>query len=231
MIELNKTAITADLSQEYEKNKKIMIHDIWNQASLKRLTQVLTEDVKYLSAYTLGMANKQSSDEEFKNMSAADLRSLQQSIAENASRGIGFFYGRYEINNNEQNEVLKSLYSYLNSESVLSTVSAITGIKGLKGASVQLTRYTPGNFLTRHNDVLETRQRAVAFVFGFTPQWHPDWGGLLHFFEMNGNLTDTFLPKNNVLSLFDVNLPHSVSYITPFARNARYSITGWFNLK
>ena len=39
----------------------------------------------------------------------------------------------------------------------------------------------------------------------------------------------TITPQNNVLTLFDVTIPPPVSYVTPFAGNARYSLTGWFN--
>ncbi|MEI8606383.1 2OG-Fe(II) oxygenase family protein [Pseudoalteromonas sp. B160] len=63
----------------------------------------------------------------------------------------------------------------------------ITGNENVISASVQVTRYISGNFLTRHNDVLPSEGRAIAYVFGFTPNWHPDWGGLLHFLMLKGD--------------------------------------------
>jgi len=231
MIQLNKNINVVNLHREYSKNKRIMVDSVLEFDGFSKITEKLKHNIPYLNAYSLNGQYIQSSDDELKNMSPNKMRALQQTIYENASKGVGFFYGRYEITQNEKDELLKELFNYLNGQEVLKLISDVTGVKGLKSASVQLTRYVPGNFLTRHNDVLPTKQRAIAFVFGFTPQWHPDWGGLLHFYEMDGKLTETFMPKSNVLSLFDVQLPHSVSYVTPFARAARYSITGWFNLK
>ena len=62
----------------------------------------------------------------------------------------------------------------------------------------------------------------------FTKDWHPDWGGLLHFFEDNGSPRDFWVPMFNSLTLFDVRHVHSVSYVTPFAKGQRLSLTGWF---
>ncbi|CAM3033687.1 2OG-Fe(II) oxygenase family protein [Pseudoalteromonas distincta] len=230
MFELNKELNTTKLCNEYVLKNRILIHDILEEDSLNLITNTLRNEVNYLNAYSLNSQFIQSSDEELRRMTPSDKRDLQQTIYKNASNGIGFFYGRYEITKREENIVLNKLHSYLNSELLLSLIGEITGVKKLKSASVQLTRYIQGNFLTRHNDVLPSKQRAIAFVFGFTPEWHPDWGGLLHFYEQSGNLTETYVPSNNVLALFDVTLPHSVSYVTPFAKNSRYSITGWFNL-
>ena len=50
-------------------------------------------------------------------------------------------------------------------------------------ADAQATRYEPGHFLTSHNDSVEGKNRLVAYVFNFTPGWHPDWGGNLMFYD------------------------------------------------
>ena len=230
MIKLKKNLDSTYLYKEYIKKNRIMIEDILEIDSLNVVVDKLKNNTKYLNAYSLNGKYIQSSDEDLKSMLPNEMRVILQSVYAGASRGVGFFYGRYEVTINEKDVLLKELYDYLNNENTLQLISKITGVKALRSANVQLTRYVSGNFLTRHNDVLPSKQRAIAFVFGFTPEWHPDWGGLLHFYKKNGQLTDTFVPKNNVLSLFDVHLPHSVSYVAPFASATRYSITGWFNL-
>ena len=68
----------------------------------------------------------------------------------------------------------------------------------------------------------------MAYVLSLTERWHPDWGGLLQFFEDNGTPRDAWVPGWNVLSLFDVRHVHSVTYVAPFAGAPRLSITGWF---
>ncbi len=94
---------------------------------------------------------------------------------------------------------------------------------------MQVTRYRPGHFLTRHNDVVPAEQRRVAYVLGFTPRWHPDWGGLLQFYRQDGVPQDAWAPGFNDLMLFDVHRVHAVTYVTPFAAEPRQAISGWFS--
>ena len=110
-------------------------------------------------------------------------------------------------------------------------VEAVTGHRDIVYASMQATRYIPGNFLTRHNDVVEAEGRLIAYVFGLTSSWHPDWGGLLQFFTPDGKPTQVWTPTINNLVLFEVAQPHAVTYVTPFALAPRYALTGWFRSK
>ena len=87
---------------------------------------------------------------------------------------------------------------------------------------------TPGQFLTRHKDDITAEGRRIAYVMGFSKDWHPDWAGLLNFYEDDGSGRDFWIPAFNSLSLFDVRHVHSVSYVTPFAKQQRLSLTGWF---
>ncbi|MFT4939017.1 MAG: SM-20-related protein [Paraglaciecola sp.] len=86
----------------------------------------------------------------------------------------------------------------------------------------------PGHYLTRHNDVNPKKQRRVAYVLSLSKHWHPDWGGLLQFYQPDGTPKDAWAPQFNSMALFDVNHVHGVSYVAPFATQAKYSITGWF---
>ncbi len=45
------------------------------------------------------------------------------------------------------------------------------------GADAQVTRYTPGQFLARHSGDITREGRRIAYVMGFSEEWHPDWGG------------------------------------------------------
>jgi Rps23 Pro-64 3,4-dihydroxylase Tpa1-like proline 4-hydroxylase len=111
---------------------------------------------------------------------------------------------------------------------MLSLISRISGRTDINSADAHFTRYTPGQYLTRHTDNIASEGRRIAYVMSFTKDWHPDWGGLLHFYEPNGLPRDCWAPVFNSLNLFDVRHTHSVSYVTPFARNPRLSLTGWF---
>jgi len=64
-------------------------------------------------------------------------------------------------------------------------------------------------------------------VLNLTPDWRPDWGGLLQFFDKRGDVFRAFTPRFNVLNLFRVPQPHNVSWVTPLAGAPRYAVTGW----
>lgn len=60
-----------------------------------------------------------------------------------------------------------------------------------------------------------------------SPDWRPDWGGLLMFEGADSHIEQGFVPSFNALNLFAVPARHFVSYVAPFAPRRRYSVTGW----
>ena len=64
--------------------------------------------------------------------------------------------------------------------------------------------------------------------FGLTRAWRPDWGGYLNFYDEDGDIVAGYRPRFNALNLFLVPQKHAVSYVPPFAPQARFAITGWF---
>lgn len=167
--------------------------------------------------------------EELQRKPNQEQQQLFSHIYEQASQGIGFVYGRHALRETEST-VLKNFQTQINSEELLKAFSNVSQQKIIK-ASAQATCYQKGDFLTRHNDVVPTEGRVYAYVLGLTKQWHPDWGGLLQFFEPDGTPTTSFAPQFNSLTVFDVSKIHSVTYVTPFAKHKRLSITGWFRTK
>ncbi|MEM5553263.1 2OG-Fe(II) oxygenase family protein [Pseudoalteromonas neustonica] len=167
--------------------------------------------------------------EELKRKSNQEQQQLFSHIYEQASQGIGFVYGRHALSETE-NKVLKNYEAEINNDGFLKSFSRVSQQNIIK-ASAQATCFQRNDFLTRHNDVVPSEGRVYAYVLGLTKQWHPDWGGLLQFFEPDGTPTNSFAPQFNSLSIFDVSKIHSVTYVTPFAKNKRFSITGWFRTK
>lgn len=174
------------------------------------------------------------SEQDIQRYSPEQLATLQTKVLNYAQSGTGFWYGQARIDlpgttiTNTIPPLLQQLVETLNSQAMFRFIEQVTQQSSLIYTSAQITRYTPGCFLTRHNDVVEREGRRIAYVLGLTEEWHPDWGGLLHFYEQNGAAKDFWIPGFNNLALFDVTHPHSVSFITPFAKHFRYSVTGWF---
>jgi len=123
--------------------------------------------------------------------------------------------------------VLADLLAMLNSEATLSVFRAMTGDPDIRYADAQLTRYRPGHFLTEHDDRHPDKHRLYAYVINLTPVWRVDWGGLLMFMAEDGHVAEAYAPRWNAINLFKVPQPHAVSVVAPFAKGARYSITGW----
>lgn len=167
-------------------------------------------------------------------MDARTMRELQQSIASDAAQGIGYLYCGYRMRQarrngeDDQREFLHSVVDYFNSEQMIDFVSEVCGCDDLQSADAQYTRYTSGQFLTRHKDAIVEEGRRIAYVLSLSPDWHPDWGGLLQFYTDDGTPRDAWAPKFNSLTLFDVRHVHAVTCIAPFAPAPRLSLTGWF---
>lgn len=153
---------------------------------------------------------------------------LSSDLMAGAAKGEGFQYDGIEIDA-ATDGVLGDLYAALSDDDVLGAVSDLIGAT-VTSVSAQATRYRPGQWLTRHRDDPQEETRQLAYVLSVTEQWHPDWGGLLQFFEDDGSPRDAWAPGFGVLSVFDVRLVHSVTYVTPWAQAPRLAVTGWFSI-
>ena len=124
-------------------------------------------------------------------------------------------------------DLLARFLRWMADEPFMASLREITGIREINGVYAQATMYTRGNFLVIHDDHVDIEDRRLAYVINLSPKWRADWGGLLHFSEPDGSVTDTFFPHFNSLSLFKVPQSHFVSYVPPFAQGERTAITGW----
>lgn len=216
----------------YRPDRRFRIRSFWPVEQAVAISRCLAQETRYLNAYFAGGRNREASDGDFATLSAGDRRLLQQQLFSDAAQGVGFLYGRRNITLKQEGAkapvTLRRVMETLNSPQMLERIRLISGFDDICYASAQATRYSAGNFLTRHNDIKEDEGRRVAYVLGFSPHWHPDWGGLLQFYRQDGMPRDTWTPEFNSLTLFDVHHVHAVTYVTPFAPAPRLSITGWF---
>lgn len=215
------------ISYDYALDKRTRIQNVLTDESAHSLLKALPQ-VNYDNAYILNGKNTTASIEDLNALSAQDQQRLMHNIYSEASQGVGFYYGRHMLSPKTSHTALQAVVDFLNSESTLAKIKEITGIHDIQSASAQATRYVPGNFLTRHNDLHEGEKRRVAYVLNLTQEWHPDWGGLLQFYQANGTPRDAWAPQFNSLSLFDVTHVHAVTFVAPYAAKPRLAITGWF---
>ncbi|WP_181902228.1 2OG-Fe(II) oxygenase [Thalassotalea euphylliae] len=223
---LTETELQA-LQEEFSEQGIVRIFDFLSVESIEPLARCLSQDLNFTNAFFLDQQNREGSDEQIAQLNNQQRRELYQGIYKLAAQGQGFLYGRHKVEDSSP-ELLKAALELINGETCLSTIKRITDNHAITHADGQATRYRVGDFLTRHVDNLPGETRKYAYVLGLSPNWHPDWGGLLQMFEIDGTPTKAFMPVFNSLTLFDVNKVHSVTSIAPFSPRSRYSITGWF---
>ncbi len=125
--------------------------------------------------------------------------------------------------------LLARLPHWLSAPPQRAILQAITGHADIAFADGQATAYSPGDFLTGHDDAVPAKHRRAAYVLGLTPVWRVEWGGLLLFHDADGvpgNLKGVS-PEYNSLDLFAVPQLHSVSQVNAAAAYRRYAVTGW----
>lgn len=180
------------------------------------------------------------SGEKVMEFAARDLAALAQAQRERLDDAIhaaardGFQY-RYESlrvpddagARNALADPLADFATFMSSPSVLALLASVIGVDDLALADAQATIYRPGDFLTAHDDAVDGKHRRAAYVFGLTPRWRAEWGGLLLFHDAAGSAVEGFIPGFNALTLFAVPQTHSVSLVAPFAGGPRLSVTGW----
>jgi Rps23 Pro-64 3,4-dihydroxylase Tpa1-like proline 4-hydroxylase len=126
---------------------------------------------------------------------------------------------------------LRDLIDFLNRPELIHFFRTLTGIAEIDFVDGHASRYSDGHFLTSHDDRNDDMSRRAAYVVNLTPQWRPDWGGILQFYDERANVVRGFTPAFNTLNIFAVPQPHSVSWVTPLAGAQRYAVTGWLRTR
>lgn len=227
-ISMNPSLDRGEIKAIFDKEGKVKIKNFLNRDDAGKLLLCLHNDITYNLSLVSNDKYHSYSEAQWRDMDTTEKNAINHEVMTNAAKGIGFVYGRHAVKSDETNELLKAFYNWINSKTVLEWARGVSGIKDIKGASVQATRFMPGEFLTRHQDKVDSEGRKLAFVVNLPPNWHPDWGGLLQFYETDGTPTESWSPEFNSLSLFDIKHIHSVTYVAPFALQPRYALSGWF---
>ena len=167
---------------------------------------------------------------------AAHKQAMEASFAEGA-RVPGRFQARYlttHLSNDGEPYAgpipeLAALCRFLNSSAFLSFSRAVTGDSSIRLTDVHASQYRPGDFLHRHNDLIETEygDRVAAYILNLTPVWSAEWGGLLNFLDPAGHVDGAFTPAWNAMNFLKVPQMHFVSTVAPFVNAPRLSVSGW----
>lgn len=231
---LNPELDFAQLAAAFTRARRIQIPDVLVPEAAERLYECLVHEVPWGIAFTDGEKSRYLRADETK---AFDQTAWIDIAGKAHNRSIGKHQFRFAYNSymmveahkegRDPGMILHHVLEFLNSEEFLNLMRRVTQCADVRLAMAQATRYIPGHFLTKHNDIVDKQYRRVAYVLNMTKNWRADWGGLLQFTDEPGNVVDTFMPTFNSLVLFEVPMWHYVSYVAPFALYGRYAITGW----
>ena len=156
---------------------------------------------------------------------------IEAAAHERAQTGFQYRYFGLRVPAEEErggpDDLLSGFSALMQSEEMLGLLRAITGHEGVAFTDGHATAYGPGDFLTGHDDNVAGKNRLAAYVFGLTPNWRLEWGGLLLFHGYRDRTAHALVPRFNTLDLFSVPQQHSVSEVTRAATHRRYAVTGW----
>src|SRR5690606_1574068 len=180
---LNPDLDRKQLAAEFRRDQRILIDGILRHEVAERIREICAEKVPFDYVYFLDGAVRLSSEMEMASLDAATKAEISRGLMQNATDGIGYLYCSYLMNESRagdpgERRFLYDVFKYLNSTEMLDFICDVTGKTDLVRADAQYTRYSAGQYLTRHRDDPEGQARRLAYVFGFTRKWHPDWGGL-----------------------------------------------------
>ena len=165
-------------------------------------------------------------------MSAEQTRALDDAVHAGGRAGFQYRYEAIRVPDGATEreaggDALAALARFLGEGEGGDLVRRVTGDAAIAWADAQATAFSPGDFLTAHDDAVAGKGRRAAYVLGLNPRWRVEWGGLLLFHGSDGDVEAGWTPAFNSLALFRVPQMHSVSYVTRSAAYRRYSVTGW----
>lgn len=117
------------------------------------------------------------------------------------------------------------------SEEIVGFLDYITGYKVTRTNELFASWYDEGDFLSPHSD---GPNGVLGFVYNLSKNWHPHYGGNLHFQDkMNEDLIQQInVPKFNTLTMFDLATTqghmHFVSEVVRNVPSKRLAMTGWW---
>ncbi len=232
-IQINPALEGKRLKTAFRKTQRLHIPNFLNPEAAEAIYRCLKDEIAWNLAYNDEKGEQHLFARDQRTMTAAERQAFHKKVLSRARQGrFSYLYGSFAIGdlykqNLDRDFYLARLYEFLNANPFLDFMTEVTGIEDLNKASLQATAYGPGHFLTQHNDFEPKKDRKIAFVFNFTKNWRPEWGGVLQFIDKDGVHEEGLVPTFNALNFFAVPRRHIVSQVATYAGAVRYSLTGW----
>ncbi|MDM7955531.1 2OG-Fe(II) oxygenase family protein [Blastomonas sp.] len=220
------------LRQAYKRHGRVRIQGFLASSAAAALHTQLLERTDWLQVINSGELLYELDRDIRAQMEPGKAAALDQAVYAGARNGFQFRFESIRVPDDADArlasaDLLAGLATFLSSPAVIALFHDITGEGAIRFSDAQATAYSPGDFLTGHDDAVDGKHRFAAYVLGLTPRWRLEWGGQLLFHGDHGTISHGEMPGFNTLDLFTVPQLHSVSEVTRAAANRRYSVTGW----
>ena len=223
------------LVADFRRHRRLHIPSVFPPQDAQRIGEALAGPVPWSWVFNLGDKTYDLGAAAIAAMLPARRAELDVAIQTGAREGFQYSFDSWRVSDHLEAgrraggpvSPIEAVYDFLNSAPFLDFVSALSGASNAVYCDAQATRYLPGHFLTAHDDDVRGKDRVLAYVLNFTPQWAVDWGGLLVFEGADGHVSGGYVPTFNALNIFSVPQRHAVTQVATFAAAERLSITGW----
>ena len=221
------------LAERYQLRRRIQIRDFLTEDAALEIHQLLANETPWGLCFNQGERVAALRAADLAGLSGDEKAQIGQMVASGARDGYQFIYQHFPLFSDYFDPAQPAMplfraFEFINSAPFLDFVRGLTGHDDLVWADAQATCYRAGDFLMRHTDEVPKTRRRAAYVLNFTPDWRPDWGGYLQFFDDKFDIEQGFRPLFNAMNIFSVPQDHSVGAVSNFAPIPRLSLTGWF---
>ncbi len=120
-----------------------------------------------------------------------------------------------------------NLEETLRSFNFVRALEKITGINRLLSNEVNISYYSKGDYINVHAD---QGKGDIAITLSFTDEWHPSYGGNLHFLDTDLNITEVLVPSLSTLCVFRIIKGESLHFVSPVTVDKnRFVISAWYS--
>lgn len=224
--DLDRFALRAD----YERDGRVRVHGLLADGAVELYEHLLARpDWIHLINHEGGVLELDPAAKAA--LDPADWAAIDAAAHERVRTGFQYRYQALRVPDEDEFvtlvDPLADFARLMQSQAMLEFLRDVTGHDALAFTDGQATAYGIGDFLTGHDDDVAGKGRLAAYVYGLTPHWRVEYGGLLLFHGPHERTVAGHAPRFNTLDLFRVPQQHSVSIVTPAAPHRRFAVTGW----
>lgn len=109
------------------------------------------------------------------------------------------------------------------------TLCKIIGCRNMRPGEVFISDYGKNDFLSIHHD---KNKGDIAVTISLTYDWHPTYGGILHFCDENQNIFKSVVPRLGNINIFKLDPSHGIDHFVSAVTvdKHRYTLVAWYYL-